>query len=218
MITRTKSEGVNNRCRAYRLLALLLTVFTTAVSAQSDMTYTLKRIDGAVAKPTAAARDFIVVLEDQPLIAYDGGLERFTATSAKGQGKTKFDPKMAAKSQYKALLAQKQDAVVAAISQVMPRAQVIRRLDTITNALVVRDTNNSTSQVELARLPGVKYVFESETRYAQMNTSLPLIKAPEAWDIVGGRTIAGRGVRVAVIDSGIEPSHPMFGDGLSRNH
>ena len=43
-----------------------------------------------------------------------------------------------------------------------------------------------------------------------MTESNPLIKAPEAWEIVGGRTSAGQGVRVAVIDSGIEPKHVMF--------
>ena len=39
---------------------------------------------------------------------------------------------------------------------------------------------------------------------------LPLIKAPEAWTLVGGRDTAGAGVKVAVIDSGIVPEHPMF--------
>ena len=101
----------------------------------------------------------------------------------------------------------------------MPRAQVIRRLDTITNALVVRDMENSTSRVELERLPGVKFVFESENSLRADGGIQPFIKAPEAWEIVGGRTTAGQGVRVAVIDSGIEPKHVMFsGNGFEGNH
>ena len=208
-LTATK---LNARFAGKIALGLILAVATSLATAQSETSYTLTRIDGVATKPAAVARDFIVVLEDKPLIAYDGGLANYKATSAKEQGKAKFDPQAAGKSQYKAMLAQKQDAVASAMARAMPRAQVIRRLDTITNALVVRDMENSTSRAELERLPGVKFVFESETRYAQMVESNPLIKAPEAWEIVGGRTTAGEGVRVAVIDSGIEPKHVMFKD------
>ena len=198
-----------NPLKSTILIAVLLAI-PGLLAAQEAPSYTLNRIDGDAIKPAAVSRDYIVVLEDEPLIAYDGGLENYKATSAKGQGKAKFDAQAAGKSQYKAMLAQKQDAVASAMARAMPRAQVIRRLDTITNALVVRDAENSTSRVELERLPGVKFVFESETRYAHMTESNPLIKAPEAWEIVGGRTSAGQGVRVAVIDSGIEPKHVMF--------
>ena len=86
------------------------------------MSYTLNRIGGEATKPAAVARDFIVVLEDKPLIAYDGGLANYKATSAKGQGKAKFDPQAAGKSQYKTMLAQKQDAVASAMARAMPRA------------------------------------------------------------------------------------------------
>ena len=209
-MTTGTANKLNARFAGNIALGLILAAFTAIASAQSDISYTLTRIDGETTKPPAVARDFIVVLEDKPLIAYDGGLANYKPTSAKGQGKAKFDPQAAGKSQYKAMLAQKQDAVASAMARAMPRAQVIRRLDTITNALVVRDAENSTSRLELERLPGVKFVFESETRYAQMVESNPLIKAPEAWEIVGGRTTAGQGVRVAVIDSGIEPKHVMF--------
>ena len=209
-MTTLTANKLNARFAGNIALGLILAAVTSIATAQSDVSYTLNRIDGEATKPAAVARDFIVVLEDKPLIAYDGGLANYKATSAKGQGKAKFDPQAAGKSQYKAMLAQKQDAVASAMARAMPRAQVIRRLDTITNALVVRDAENSTSRVELERLPGVKFVFESETRYAQMVESNPLIKAPEAWEIVGGRTTAGQGVRVAVIDSGIEPKHVMF--------
>ena len=192
------------------ILAAALLAFPSLLAAQVAPGYTLNRIDGEATKPAAVARDFIVVLEDKPLIAYDGGLANFKATSAKGQGKAKFDPQVAGKSQYKAMLAQKQDAVVAAMSRAIPQARVIRRLDTVTNAVIVRTDQNTSGRRELEGLPGVKFVFESETRYAHMTESNPLIKAPEAWEIVGGRTTAGQGVRVAVIDSGIEPKHVMF--------
>ena len=47
-------------------LGLILAAITSFATAQSDMSYTLNRIDGEATKPAAVARDFIVVLEDKP--------------------------------------------------------------------------------------------------------------------------------------------------------
>ena len=50
-------------------------------------------------------------------------------------------------------------------------------------------------------------------RYSQkLSRALPIIKADEAWQLVGGMEQAGRDIRIAVIDSGIVPNHPMFAD------
>ena len=162
------------------------------------------------AKSKVQKSEFIVVLEDAPLATYHGGTNNLKATSAKSQGKPKFDAKAAAISDYKQLLKQRQDNVISAMSNAVPRAQVTRRLDTITNALIVRTERAVDTQAALEQLPGVKYVVESKIRRPDMVESLPLINAPEAWELVGGRDNAGAGIRVAVIDSGIEPRHVMF--------
>jgi subtilisin family serine protease len=50
------------------------------------------------------------------------------------------------------------------------------------------------------------------TPLAHDDPDLALVRADEAWTAVGGAERAGEGVRVAVIDSGIDVTHPCFDD------
>ena len=71
----------------------------------------------------------------------------------------------------------------------------------IVNGVVISSNDPKAPDI-LRATPGVKYVVEDSIVTAHMSTSLPLIKAPEAWSLVGGRESAGAGVKVAIIDSG----------------
>ncbi|HEV3457312.1 MAG TPA: S8 family serine peptidase [Thermoanaerobaculia bacterium] len=65
----------------------------------------------------------------------------------------------------------------------------------------------------LRRLPGVRAVHLVEAEYPSNFTSVPFIGAPQLW----GNTlslpsnITGAGVRIGIIDTGIDYQHPMFG-------
>ncbi len=62
----------------------------------------------------------------------------------------------------------------------------------------------------LASLPGVKRVRPAREFRMTMDAALPLHRIREAWALAGGENRAGEGVRIAIIDSGIEASHPAF--------
>jgi uncharacterized protein (TIGR03437 family) len=66
--------------------------------------------------------------------------------------------------------------------------------------------------VDLAAIPGVKRVVASEPVYRAGNRAGELVSAPKAWNALGGVEKAGVGVRIGVVDSGIDPSHPAFQD------
>lgn len=67
----------------------------------------------------------------------------------------------------------------------------------------------------LSALPNVKAVYPDTVRHAQMDASLDLVNTMQVWEKLGGREDAGKGVRVAVLDSGIRPENPMFsGEGF----
>lgn len=62
----------------------------------------------------------------------------------------------------------------------------------------------------LASLPGVKRVRPAREYRMTMDAALPLHRIREAWELAGGENRAGEGVKIAIIDSGIEASHPAF--------
>lgn len=87
-------------------------------------------------------------------------------------------------------------------------ARVLESMDTVANALVVE----APDAARLERLPGVRRVLPVyRIRKMMLDRAVPLLKAHEAWSAVGVEN-AGAGVKVAIIDSGIDITHPGFKD------
>ena len=102
------------------------------------------------------------------------------------------------------------------LRSVAPKAKVTGEFDTAVNAVAV--TLNGTPLSALSAGPGVTSV-SYEGRYVPLDGNdpdLPLIHAIAAWSTpaVGGAASAGAGVKVGIIDSGIDNTHPCF-DGHS---
>lgn len=146
---------------------------------------------------------FIVVLDEPPTLALRSG-ELQKSSAQEKQGDAAIAAAVLAKR-----IADQQTTVKQQINTRLTDAVIRHSFSTVLNAVAVEsDVPDALARME--RIPGVKYVVPNEIVQSHMNVSLPLIKAPEAWSIVGGRDMAGAGVRVAVIDSGIVPQHPMF--------
>jgi subtilisin family serine protease len=65
----------------------------------------------------------------------------------------------------------------------------------------------------LADVPGVQAVYFDYQAEIKREESLPLIGAPSVWEMRDshGHAVTGQGIRVAVIDSGIDYTHPDLG-------
>lgn len=91
--------------------------------------------------------------------------------------------------------------------------EILDRFSTLFHGIVV--AGDQTTMAQLAAIPGVKAVYPERLYSSDMDASLPMLEAPVFWTQLGQRSRAGEGVRVAIIDSGIQPHHPMFsGDGF----
>jgi minor extracellular serine protease Vpr len=76
------------------------------------------------------------------------------------------------------------------------------------NALFVEiDDEQAASLGEIA---GVRRVRPAREYRMTMDAAIPLHRIREAWELAGGENRAGAGVKIAIIDSGIEASHPAF--------
>ncbi len=65
---------------------------------------------------------------------------------------------------------------------------------------------------ELKSLPGVKGVVPMRRYHMELNRATQLLDAPAAWNVVGGVQSAGSGIEIAILDSGIDQTHPAFQD------
>ncbi len=69
------------------------------------------------------------------------------------------------------------------------------------------------SQAAMLRsLPGVRQVIPLRQLRRHLDTALDLVNARSAWNAVGGITNAGAGVKIGIIDTGIDQNHPAFVD------
>lgn len=90
------------------------------------------------------------------------------------------------------------------------KARILGSADTVVNALFVEVPDEATA-AQLAALPGVKRVHPVRTYHMVLDQAVIQHKIPEAWNLIG-QDKAGAGVKVAIIDSGIQADHPGFKD------
>ncbi len=83
-------------------------------------------------------------------------------------------------------------------------------VDTVANALFVQASGEDAAR-QLAALPGVKRVRPVRRVRMLLDRAVTLQRVAEAWSRVGGDKV-GAGVKIAIIDSGIQTSHEAFKD------
>ena len=136
---------------------------------------------------------YAVILEDAPV------LDRFPNRAAARS--------LAAQSYRQQIEARQQSLK----SELQSRGfQVVGSVSTSSNAIYVVSSPARVS--ELQSLPGVVSVIRMRMLHSNLNRATVLMNAPAAWTALGGSSNAGKGIKVAIIDSGIDQTHPAFQD------
>lgn len=90
------------------------------------------------------------------------------------------------------------------------KVQVTGSVTNLLNAVFVAASKDRVN--ELKSIPGVKAVVPLRRRYPSLNRATQLLNAPAAWNALGGPQNAGKGIKIAILDSGIDQTHPGFQD------
>ena len=159
--------------------------------------------DGTTAKSTVDSGYALVQLKGAPLATY--------VKTKPAQGK-KIDFNSATVKSYKATLSALRNDFKAWLQKAAPKAQIIKGYDLSLNAVSVKlngttlATIRTSALVARAELQGLYYPTADDP-------DLGAIKAIEGWTAAGMTSAdAGAGVKVGVIDTGIDFTHPCFSD------
>ncbi|HZZ85608.1 MAG TPA: S8 family serine peptidase [Anaeromyxobacteraceae bacterium] len=155
----------------------------------------------ASGQPTDTA---IVTLVDQATASYDGHLTGLARTRP-GQAK-KLDLSSVPVANYRAYLAARRSDLKQWLQRNGFKGAVVHEYDLVVNALAVRLDGKGIDALRAA--PGVASVEYSALYHPTMSLSLGLVNAGVG--NAGGTILGGIGVKVGVIDTGIDQHHPFF--------
>jgi subtilisin family serine protease len=154
-----------------------------------------------IAGPNASGR-WIVQLADPSVAEKAGGGPVVNAEP--------LDVHAPANVAYRDSLEADQSGFEARLARVAPEARVERSYQVVLNGMAVDMT--SVEAAAVGAMPGVRAVTPDVAYQLDMYATPEQIGAPAVWDELGGQNRAGRGVKVAVIDSGIYVTRDANGD------
>lgn len=149
---------------------------------------------------------YIVVLDQDPMATYRGGLPNLARTAPTGADDIDVDSPAA--DAYASYLQTEQTQVASAIG-----AQIDASLTVTMNGFIA--DLSAEQALELARDSRVSQIFPDEIQQIQASPANEYLDLEGLWEQVGGVDEAGAGVVVGVLDTGIAPENPLFaGDPL----
>ena len=110
-------------------------------------------------------------------------------------------------TQHRARVAQEQSRMRPALSA--KGATVHHSVDLVMNALMVKYAGN---RADLEALPGVKHVYPVRMTYANLDHAVVVHHVTDVWNQIGGSANSGAGIKIGMLDTGIEWDHPAFKD------
>lgn len=187
------------------------------VSNQSDsVSRNAMRIQNGVSRPSGEPR-YIVEFHGAPLLKTSEfqAYQKLQATQNLVNQKNNVSSENLTQSAYK--LVSKEITALNTFQQVFIQnnlptgVSVASKLTRVANAIVVE--GDESKIITLSKLPSVKRVVKVKPVKKFLSESVPMIKADKVWQKLdySGNNITGKGVVVAIIDSGVDYTHPDLG-------
>jgi parallel beta-helix repeat protein len=153
----------------------------------------------------------IVQLSDPSVIEllHSGELQAPAALPRALAGAARMDLQSSQASSHRGRLASAHQRLIGDLST-LSGAEVQGSVSNVLNAVIVRVP---ASQYNAVRgLSGVKKVYFSRPQRLLLDTSAALMNAEGLWTDSGGKAQAGRGIKIGIIDTGVDITNPMMID------
>jgi minor extracellular serine protease Vpr len=167
--------------------------------------------NAATDRPQVATDYIMIKFQDPPAACYEGGLPGLARTKPLTG---KFNRQSRAARAYFRHLGATHANYRSWLARNAAAAQIVREYRITFNGVAVK--LNGVPPERAAAGPGVRAWAYSGLYHPTMNVSTSLIGADALWG--GSPADAGRGISVAIIDSGIQDGHPFFACKHIRHH
>jgi minor extracellular serine protease Vpr len=188
--------------RRFAALAATLILALSATGAAASPPASRDATSSSTVLDTSSA---IVVLKQLPLATYDGRVAGYAKTRVSSG---KLNPNSAAAKKYVGYLKTKHSDFAKWLQTNVPSAKVTSHYYATLNAVAVK--LNGAAIGKLRDNADVAVVEYNALYHPDMSESYKLINAAGAWEAAGGRAAAGKGIKVGIIDSGVDYRHPFF--------
>ncbi len=189
----------------HRRFAALAATLVLALSATGAAAAPPASRDALLSTTVLDKTSAIVVFKQLPLATYDGRIQGYEKTRA-SSGKLNLNS--AAAKKYVGYLKTGHSAFAKWLQTNVPSAKITSEYFTTLNAVAVKLNGNAIGK--LSANSDILAVEYNALYQPDMSESLKIINAAGAWTAAGGRADAGKGVKVGIIDSGVDYRHPFF--------
>ncbi|WP_100644310.1 S8 family peptidase [Alteromonas facilis] len=157
----------------------------------------------ATIRNTSTQQRYIVELKGPSLSAYSNQLSKKLHKQS-----SRFNTELVQQHQA---IEQQQRSVISALNQVAPTVKATHQFANSLNAIAI--TASAKELKAIQQLPEVLRIHEDRVKMTTLDTSVGLINADTAWLLTDGQgeTLTGSGVKVAILDTGIDYSHDALG-------
>lgn len=185
----------------FGVLLISLLIFTAAVPIQAIV----KKDDGQ-STVTVDNEYAFIQFGDAPIASYEGTIAGYEKTKP-SNGK-KVDLQSQAAKKYGSRLEAQRTNYIKWLARQFPQVEVVTEYDVTFNGIGLK--LNGASLKDVSRGPGAVKSGYSATYQKAMSESTALIGAEAIWESVGGEANAGEGMKVGIIDSGIDQTHEFL--------
>jgi minor extracellular serine protease Vpr len=211
MISRSAVKGSGY---SWLVLPVLLIVFsgsiqTAATKSPSEAGPAPDKILSQMVLPGTQDLQLVIELPDPPTVEHMQSAQRKMPVPRlrESANAKRLDLQSIEAITYRKNLTLSQNAMIKNLSA-MEGVQILGSVDTVMNAVMVRAPISQYGRIR--RMSGIKKVYFSRLRKILLDTSAAIVNAQQLWTQVGGKAQAGKGIKIGIIDTGIDISNPMF--------